>query len=265
MESKRKNVYIVLFVITTIIAGCLAVYFGIMRNKDVRNLEKELAENKELLEQEQQKNQTVSKNDKVKELIQSNEDKISYNKKLSQENNVMFFSIVSCKFYYSNNQRKYNSGKFNDKEKLSVAWLLATKTDAENYEKNIVKFDTKDYVKMQYLNDISQKTFDEEINFNNVENQIKEDAVDCSNYGGGIGAICYKVKSLVFDESVDEYILTVDELHLDNDNIEQVDMIEKIINYETVDYDSSLVDSTYALKYKKSNGNNILISLDLIS
>ena len=32
MENKRKNIYIVVFVITTIIASCVAVYFGIQMN-----------------------------------------------------------------------------------------------------------------------------------------------------------------------------------------------------------------------------------------
>ncbi len=44
MESKRKNVYIVLFVITTIIAGCLAAYFKIMANKEKDELNAKVLE-----------------------------------------------------------------------------------------------------------------------------------------------------------------------------------------------------------------------------
>ncbi len=64
IESKRKNVYIVLFVITTIIAGCLTAYFGIMRNKDTRSLEElqaKLAESQKSLEEEKLKNNTINK------------------------------------------------------------------------------------------------------------------------------------------------------------------------------------------------------------
>lgn len=39
-NNKRKNVYIVIFVITTIIAACVAVYFGVMKN----NCDKEINE-----------------------------------------------------------------------------------------------------------------------------------------------------------------------------------------------------------------------------
>ena len=39
MESKRKNVYIVIFVITTIIASCVAVYFGIIRDSETKELQ----------------------------------------------------------------------------------------------------------------------------------------------------------------------------------------------------------------------------------
>ena len=44
MESKRKNIYIVIFVITTIIAACAAVYFGVKYIKEKENLENEINE-----------------------------------------------------------------------------------------------------------------------------------------------------------------------------------------------------------------------------
>lgn len=44
MDNKRKNVYITIFVITTIIAGCLAVYFGIDANQKKKELEAKSAE-----------------------------------------------------------------------------------------------------------------------------------------------------------------------------------------------------------------------------
>ena len=60
MESKRKNVYIALFVITTIIAGCVAVYFGIMGYKEkdkVQNLQAQITE----LENQENNNEEINK------------------------------------------------------------------------------------------------------------------------------------------------------------------------------------------------------------
>lgn len=44
MESKRKNVYITIFVITTIVAACIAVYFAIKSSTDTKNFEEKLNE-----------------------------------------------------------------------------------------------------------------------------------------------------------------------------------------------------------------------------
>lgn len=44
MENKRKNIYIVIFVITTIIASCVAVYFYVMRKNDKQTLEAKIQE-----------------------------------------------------------------------------------------------------------------------------------------------------------------------------------------------------------------------------
>lgn len=44
MESKRKNIYIVVFVITTIIAACTAVYFKVYGDKKINELEAKLEE-----------------------------------------------------------------------------------------------------------------------------------------------------------------------------------------------------------------------------
>ena len=57
MESKRKNVYITIFVITTIIASCVAVYFGISENTGKKEI-KELEAKVEVIKNEIGKNQS---------------------------------------------------------------------------------------------------------------------------------------------------------------------------------------------------------------
>lgn len=45
MENKRKNIYITIFVITTIIASCLAVYFAILANNNVKEVQNSKVDN----------------------------------------------------------------------------------------------------------------------------------------------------------------------------------------------------------------------------
>ena len=59
MESKRKNVYIVLFVITTIVAGCLAAYFGIMGNKEKDELNNQIADLQSRIDELEKKENNV--------------------------------------------------------------------------------------------------------------------------------------------------------------------------------------------------------------
>ena len=55
MESKRKNAYITIFVITTIIASCVAVYFGISENTGKKKI-KELEAKVEVLNSTEEEN-----------------------------------------------------------------------------------------------------------------------------------------------------------------------------------------------------------------
>ncbi len=59
MESKRKNVYIVLFIITTIVAGCLAAYFKIMANKDKNELNNQITNLQSKIEELEKKENNV--------------------------------------------------------------------------------------------------------------------------------------------------------------------------------------------------------------
>ncbi len=67
MENKRKNVYIVIFVITTIIASCLAVYFYITGNNENEKLQAKVEEltskNSDINDNEVQQNINNQEND----------------------------------------------------------------------------------------------------------------------------------------------------------------------------------------------------------
>ncbi len=87
MESKRKNVYIAIFVITTIIAGCVAVYFGIMGYKDRKELQSKIdnLESNNKVEENSSNNENLSR-DKIKEDIVNNFDESKLINKPQYEN-----------------------------------------------------------------------------------------------------------------------------------------------------------------------------------
>ncbi len=140
MESKRKNVYIAIFVITTIIAGCVAVYFGIMGNKEkdkVQNLQAQITElenqennNEEINKEENNNNDsqtnTENSNEKIVEKVvekygmfnfdasncinRASEGKAIYRKLLSE--NYEYYGMV-CNIYNNVLNLRVDMNKFN--------------------------------------------------------------------------------------------------------------------------------------------------------
>ncbi len=126
MESKRKNVYIVLFVITTIVAGCLAVYFGIMRNKDVRNLESKIDEI--LKENDENKIAVSEEKDIKKQLIENKE----LEKETPKELNVN--SDISKKVYFILNSSNQSDNFVNENGVFNGFFFYGFKGDSINQD-----------------------------------------------------------------------------------------------------------------------------------
>ncbi len=97
MENKRKNVYVVLFVITTIIAGCLAAYFGIMKNKEAEELNNQIASLKDEISTLKQNNSVDVQNEQ--EQVNNNVEKnVIFNLDISnclnlKDNNIVYDSL----------------------------------------------------------------------------------------------------------------------------------------------------------------------------
>lgn len=69
MESKRKNTYIVIFVITTIICACLAIFFYLDGDKKVAKLKSEVTKVKENQNINENKKDVVEDDKDTKEVI----------------------------------------------------------------------------------------------------------------------------------------------------------------------------------------------------
>ena len=77
MENKRKNIYIVIFVITTIIAACAAVYFKVDGDKKINEVKAKLEE------QNVNKNNTQDTESVESENTENNSNKVTDNNKES--------------------------------------------------------------------------------------------------------------------------------------------------------------------------------------
>ena len=72
MESKRKNVYITIFVITTIIAAGLAIFFKVDGDKKVKNMEAKVEESSK----EVNTNESSKENDESQNSIDISKDNV---------------------------------------------------------------------------------------------------------------------------------------------------------------------------------------------
>ena len=133
MESKRKNVYIVIFVITTIIASCVAVYFGIMGNKEVNDLKAQVEDLKEEInntndENQENKNNNDEIKNEAKELLVNDEVKKEHNKLLNDNDNLAILQVIIANKYNTlNDTYNFENGGFDDSDMLSISAFVALK------------------------------------------------------------------------------------------------------------------------------------------
>ncbi len=270
MENKRKNIYIVIFVITTIIASCVAVYFGIMGNKEANDLKAQVEDLREEInntnnENQENKNSNINEvKNEAKELLVNDEVKKEHNKILKDNDNVAILQVIIAnkqKYNISNDTYNFENGNFNDSNMLSIAAFVASKNDNSEFQKNSRDYKEEGpvkYVKKEFLNKHSKNIFDKEINFSNTGAEVVNDEV-AVGFPTGLGIYIYKAKSLILNENTNEYTLTFDSVYPPDQSIEKID---EYIDENKISYEQSAILDTYILKYKDINGKKIILSLD---
>ncbi len=271
MESKRKNVYIALFVITTIIAGCLAAYFGIMKNKEAEDLKSQIADlqnqidninnNSKDNENNQNDDNIVNSNtnneenkNEAKELITSDADKIKYNEILDDRINTNILQVIITVKIPADDNSAFKNGEFNDSDMLFTAAYISARKHSDEFYKNVVDNDDDNpvkYVNKNFINNYSKKIFGKEINFENTGTKLTDNEV-AVGLPTGIGYVIFKAKSLILNEKTDEYTLTFD----------SVDGTTVSEDVNKINYEQSDILDTYVIKYKEINGSNVILSLD---
>ena len=171
MENKRKNIYIVVFIITTIIASCVAVYFGIVGNKENKKLNQQISELNEKISEIEKSNS---------DLKESNAEKNDTNtvtatieeKKVSDETaknviegyiniEIASYASTDCGILCLKYLRFYNSymEAYEHSQRVDVAGFSGYKTE--------IKYDE---FKNKMLNYMTEKLFSSNKAFNRFKN-----------------------------------------------------------------------------------------------
>ena len=273
MENKRKNIYIVIFVITTIVASCVALYFGIIKNKETEDLKAQVEDLKDEINSAKSTNDEYQDNkenannvikNESKELLVNDETKKEHNKILANNDNVAILQIIIANkqnYNISNDTYNFENGNFNDSDMLSISAFVSSKINNSDFQKNSRDYKEEGpvkYVKKEFLNNYSKKIFDKEINFSNTGAEVVNDEV-AVGFPTGLGIYIYKAKSLILNEKTNEYTLTFDSVYPPDESIDRIDEYK---DENKINYEQSAIYDTYVLKYKKVNGNNVIISLD---
>lgn len=93
MDKKRYKVYIAIFVVTTIIASCIAVYLGIIGNKnkkELQEIEKELAAKNDTTKEKQETNTEVKEVEKIVEVEKGVIPKFDPSKMKNKQDNISY-------------------------------------------------------------------------------------------------------------------------------------------------------------------------------
>ena len=263
MESKRKNVIIIIFVITTIIAGVVAVYFAYTNYKDREDFEKQISDLENKIEDLNKKEEVsappienvVEEKNEAKELITSSQEKQKYNEILNKSN-VKPIIATMITMRTEGGQISFRQGSFNDEEMIDITANVAYDEDQEEFNNNSRRDTNSSYnakfIKKEYLNKWCKNIFGKEIDFTALTDVNQNSDEILVYFPTGFGISLYKVKSITLNEKNNEYSMTFDSIYPE----------DSMISPSAVDYEDNLILNTYVIKYKKENGNNILLSME---
>jgi len=249
----KKNIYIIIIATVIMFFVCLSIIF-------IPAIKNNLSLNKDNVNNNSDKKDGISDINNNKDLNIDKNKKTEHNK-LIYDSYRTIQAIIDIKHRYNKDTDTYtfNSGAFNDEEKLYIASAVY-RNDKEFWE--YTSEDESDvpgyfYIDKSYINNCSNQLFDENINFSNLGDEVKDDKIlSFVRTDAGFGDI-YQFKSLILDENTGIYSFTFDSV---------VDLpseyYDKYSKEYTIEYSNSNVSATYVLKYKEKKGNKILLSLE---
>ncbi len=229
MESKRKNVYITIFVITTIVAATLAVYFGLEYKKlkeDNSKQDVSVNESTSLDEKNEDKGEVAVK-EVVKEaqLSQENIDKIAQS---TVEN---YLNLTACIKGYPLNATVY-LGFYKDYDELTK-----NTQNINGIEKTTVKYDEFVNKITKYMTkELFEKYLEKDI-YRNVDGYL------AMNVGGASGSFVHVKEFKLQNKNNDEFTYSVTYY-----NLSGLDNIAK-------------EEKTQTIKVKKVNNDYVVSSL----
>lgn len=216
MEEKRYKVYITVFVITTIIASCVAVYFGIMNSKNKKENDVLQAQNETLqsgksevsldLKSDNIKNESENKikTSSIKELDEANVKNIQskFNENNDSKNFLTMLSMYTDKNGISDDGKvmsTYMYYSINKSEELAQNELPYSPSTEEMMSVPLL-------YKLSYIESIVNNLFEEKLNANNIKYlQKTEENLFISL--GGFGMSEYVVNNASYDSDTQKYTI----------------------------------------------------------
>ena len=260
----KKKIIICGIVVLVALAVVISVIVVININKNKQNINIQQINNTPINNDENKtpitsNNEVVGDAKKVVyekiELIKSNEDRVTYSKKLQngKEYGAKIQSMLYAKVVSWQNTTilGFNSGKFNDKEKFRMIVFNVDLTDSV-----AVYEEPASYIDVAKMQEASQELFEEDINVTNLQDVEIKDGKIKIYFPTGFGIELFRAKSLIYDEETKIYTLTFDWLKGK----------EELYDASVLSYSNDDVIGTFELKYKegKTKDSKVLLELNKI-
>ena len=221
MEEKRYKIYITVFVITTIVASCVAVYFGIMNSKNKK-------ENVVL----QTQNETLQSKNEIASEKESNLKSDNIRNESENENEIKTSSIkeldaakvknIQNKFNESNDSKNFftmlsmytDKNGISDDGKVMSTYMYYSINKSEELAQNELPYSPSTEEMMSvpllysvsYIESIVNNVFAEKLNTNNIKYLQKTEGNLFISLGG-FGVSEYVVNNASYDSNTQKYTI----------------------------------------------------------
>lgn len=225
MEEKRYKIYITVFVITTIVASCVAVYFGIMNSKNkkengVLQAQNETLQSKNEIASEKESN-LQSDNIKNENKSESENENVNANSSIKELDAAKVENIQN-KFNESNDSKNFftmlsmytDKNGISDDGKVMSTYMYYSINKSEELVQNELPYSPSTEEMMSvpllysvsYIESIVNNVFAEKLNTNNIKYLQKTEGNLFISLGG-FGMSEYVVNSASYDSDTQKYII----------------------------------------------------------
>lgn len=183
--------------------------------------------------------------------IQRKEEKQTVNSELASDQTAM---LIKCAQYRLKKFNTLSGIKLADNNMVLFASDYIEVVDEQD---KVQYIDVYRVVEKSELDSAVKKIFDKNINYSNLEYEIKDNKVYIPNYPRGTDAQIYKLKSKEYDKKQGVYTVYIDCLEINSNKFEEVK------DSNLTEYSENDVIATMIFKYIEKEGRKVLVAYDL--